>query len=125
MKDSEAEMEIFGLTHDEVGTEIARLWKLPVELTKIISCHSDPRTAGEYKELVAIVRLADELCEIWGAGFYEGIKTLNIEDGSSWNILCESYPELKELDVEIFTFELEEEFKKSSTFLNIIIGDAN
>lgn len=122
MKDSDAEMEIFGLTHDEVGAEIARLWKLPIELQKIITCHTDPRSAGEYKELVAIVRLADELCEIWDAGFYEGITTLNIEGESSWGILCDSYPELKELDVEIFTFELEEEFKKSSVFLNIIIG---
>ncbi len=118
--DLEAEMQVFGATHIEVGTEIAKLWKLPHELTTIITHHHQPSAAPEFKELVAAVRIPDMLSEVWGAGFYEGIKTLNIETSDAWIVLSNAYPELAELDLEIFTFELENDFKKSSEFLNII-----
>ena len=122
--DHEAEKEIFDITHDEVGAEIARLWKLPSELSAIITYHSEPSKSENYKELVAIVRLADQLCEIWGADFYEGISALSIPETESWQILTDSFPELKELDVEQFTFDLEEEFKNSGIFLNILMQEA-
>jgi putative nucleotidyltransferase with HDIG domain len=122
--DEKAENEIFGANHVEVGTEIARLWKLPAELTSIIQYHDKPHESENSKELVACVRLADLMCEMWDADFYEGIKTLNVEDEVSWHVLCNSYPELKDLDVEVFTFELESEFRRSSVFLNLIASEA-
>lgn len=118
--DLEAEMQIFGTTHVEVGAEIAKLWKLPPELTTIITYHHNPSAAPQFKELVAAVRIPDMLSEVWGAGFYEGIRSLNIETSEPWQVLAEAYPELSELDLEIFTFELENDFKKSSEFLTII-----
>lgn len=121
--DYDAEMEVFGAHHMEVGEHIANLWKLPDELTNIIAYHTHPSEAPEYKELVAIVRFADVLCEIWGAGVEEGFSQVEFENEESWQVLCNSFPDLKEMDVEIFTFELEEEFKKSSAFLNILVSE--
>lgn len=121
--DIEAEYEVFGVNHLEVGQHIAKLWKLPEDLTKIIGSHNFPSQLSSARELVAIVRFADILCEMWGADIYEGFTTVELVETEPWKILCESYPELQGLDIEIFTFELEEEFKKSAQFLNLIISD--
>lgn len=122
--DIEAEQEIYGTDHAEVGKHIAYLWKLPDELTTIIANHTKPTEAPAHRELVSVVRFADVLCEIWGADCNEGFTTVEFDKEESWITLCNSYPELKELDVEIFTFELENEFKKSSAFLNLLIQEA-
>lgn len=121
--DVEAELDVFGADHLEVGSAIAKLWKLPRELTNIISYHNDPKNAPENNDLIAVVRLPDQLCEIWDAGFYEGIKILNVEETESWQVLTNKFEDLKDLDVEVFTLELEEDFRRSAAFLEIIASD--
>ncbi len=120
INDVEAEKEIFGVDHLEIGEQIAKLWKLPEELMIIMAQHNTPASVEKSKELVAVVRMADLLCEMWGADIDEGFLEIKVGDEECWQVLCTSYPELAELDVEIFTFELEEEFKKSSMFLNVM-----
>lgn len=123
--DLEAELKIYGVTHPEVGEEIANLWQLPMELTDIIANHTFPENATVNKELTAVVRIADMLTEIWGAGFYEGIKILELEDTEAWKVLCEANPDVKDVDVEILTFDLEKDFYNTSEFLNLIVKDSD
>lgn len=120
--DVEAEMRIFGATHAEVGAEIAKLWKLPQELTSVISGHTVPSESERFNELIAVVRLADLLCEVWGAGFFEGVKYLSVAEHDAWKTLANANPTLQTLDVEKFTFELEADYKKSTEFLNILVS---
>jgi HD-like signal output (HDOD) protein len=122
--DIEAEREEYETDHNEVGKQISILWKLPDELTSIIAYHSKPSEAPDHKELVSVVRFADILCEMWDAGVNEGFRVVDFSKEESWLILCNSYPELSELDVEVFTFELETEFKKSAEFLNMLVGES-
>lgn len=123
ISDLEAEMRVFGVTHLEVGKKISELWKLPDELYTIISYHHSPGKVSKDKGVVSVVRFADLLCEIWGAGFYEGVFSIDFTKDESWLTLCQEYPELQKLDVEEFTFELEKDFKHSSEFLNLIISE--
>lgn len=118
--DIEAERKIFGVHHLEVGDHIARHWKLPTSLINAIGKHSKMVALNQDHELVAIIRFADLLCEIWGADFYEGYKVIDFSNEESWKIITDYNPQLKDLDLEKFTFELEEDFKKSSEFLKII-----
>lgn len=118
--DVDAENMVFGTNHNEIGFEISKLWKLPKELSQIMYNHTKPSESIDNKELIALVRLADLFAEIWGADFYEGITELSIEDTDSWSILTSSYPEMKDLDIEVFTFELEREFYKTTEFLKIV-----
>lgn len=118
--DIEAENMVYGTNHNEIGFEISKLWKLPKELSQIMYNHTKPSESIENRELVALVRLADLFAEIWGADFFEGIVELFIEDTDSWKILTNSYPEMKDLDIEIFTFELERDFYKTTEFLKIV-----
>lgn len=118
--DVEAENMVFGTNHNEIGFEISKLWKLPKELSQIMYNHTKPSDSIDNKELVSLVRLADLFAEIWGADFYEGILELSVEDTDSWKILTNSYPEMRDLDIEVFTFELEREFYKTTEFLKIV-----
>jgi len=123
--DIEAEQELFETDHSEIGMNIAKLWKLPADLSDIISSHSHPGSLSSNIEVVAVVRSADILCEMWGAGIGEGLKTVSFKDEECWKVLCNSFPELLTLDMEVFTFELEEEFKKALAFLNLLIQEVN
>jgi putative nucleotidyltransferase with HDIG domain len=120
MIDTEAETQIFGVHHLEVGEHIAKLWKLPNDLVSIIGYHSSLDKLNKSQDVVAVVRFADLLCEIWGAHIYEGLNLVRFAEEESWKILCKLVPELDNMDVEIFTFELESEFKKSADFLSAI-----
>jgi HD-like signal output (HDOD) protein len=122
--DIEAEPLEFEADHNEIGKQIAILWNLPDELASIIAYHTKPSLAPAHKELVSVVRFADILCELWDAGASEGFRAVDFSKEESWLILCNSYPELKDLDVEVFTFELETEFKKSAEFLNMLVQEA-
>jgi putative nucleotidyltransferase with HDIG domain len=119
-EDVKAETEVYGADHTEVGYEIAKLWKLPEELTQIIRYHTKPDLSYLFKEVISVVRIADLLSEVWDADFYEGVKKINIQEQEAWRILVNSFPDLADLDIEIFTFELESDFRKTSDFLRII-----
>lgn len=124
IKDEEAEMRVYGANHTQVGAEISRLWKLPHELSNVITYHTNPEESDSSKGLLSIVRLADILCEIWGADFYEGFLEVSISDCSAWEELKKEYPALESIDIEQLTFELEQDFQNSAAFLNIIVQDS-
>ncbi len=123
MMDIDAEYKVYGINHLEVGAVIADNWKLPKNIKYIISNHNYPDKIQEYQDLVAVVRFSDILCEIWGAGIYEGFKIISLQDEISWKVLLEYFPELKDMDIEVFTFELEQDFKASKEFLSLISNE--
>lgn len=118
--DKEAEQKIFNTDHTVVGSEIAKLWKLPQDLCDVITYHEHLEELGHNKELVASVRIADLLAEMWGAGFHEGLRTLILENEPAWQILLNSISESTDIDIERFTFELETDFKKTIDFLKLV-----
>ncbi len=118
--DIDAEIKVFEVSHVQVGEAIAKLWKLPNELTDVIAYHHTPDLSPKNNELISAVRFADLLAEMWDAGFHEGLRILDLEKSTPWEILTSKVPELKELDLEVFTFELEQDFKNSAMFLNLI-----
>ncbi|MBK9248433.1 MAG: hypothetical protein IPM69_10050 [Ignavibacteria bacterium] len=65
------------------------------------------------------------MCEVWGSGIDEGIKEVKLAEEPAWSILCETNLALKDLDLEVFTFELEDEFRHASSFLQQISQDAS
>ena len=123
--DIDAELRVFGVDHCVVGELIARLWKLPKELQQIAGHHNDASALTENREVVALVRVADILCEMWGASIDEGILSVDLSEEKSWQILCEFSPPLRDLDLELFTFELETEFRQAASFLNMVASDAS
>jgi len=64
----QAEQEVLGFDHAEVGQWLAESWKLPEELTEPIRWHHKPEGAKEVPLATAVVHLADVLARGWGLG---------------------------------------------------------
>lgn len=121
--DIEAEEKLFEVNHLQVGEAIAESWKLPKNIKTIIANHNSPSKLASHQDIVSVVRFSDILAEIWGASAFEGFRIVELTEEESWKVLLDFYPKLKDLDVEVFTFELEKDFKISSEFLNILTSN--
>jgi len=64
----EAEREVLGYNHADVGAVIARAWNLPVSLCEAIEFHHDPTRAEHCPRLCAQVHIANILCISLGIG---------------------------------------------------------
>ncbi|MCP4714417.1 MAG: HDOD domain-containing protein [Deltaproteobacteria bacterium] len=58
----EAEEQIIGMNHAEIGGLVAEQWNLPPALIKAIRFHHEPLLAQESTRIAALVHLADFLC---------------------------------------------------------------
>ena len=57
----EAEQEVIGLDHAEVGGELAKQWHLPPLLEECIRYHHNPVGASQYAKAAALVHIANVL----------------------------------------------------------------
>ncbi|MDR0926726.1 MAG: HDOD domain-containing protein [Ignavibacteria bacterium] len=122
LKDIQAERAIYGFDHTEVGAGIARQWRLPIQLSSILEFHCDfTRAPDNMKSVVAVVNLSNTLCDIWGAGFFEGNRVVRFEETPEWKHL--STISKSDLDFEQISFELETDFRESAEFLNIMSSE--
>jgi putative nucleotidyltransferase with HDIG domain len=68
----EAEQEIFGFTHAEVGAMVIKKWNLTEELEKAVQYHHEIQKVTEEDHfivvLTSIVNLADQMCHKLGIG---------------------------------------------------------
>lgn len=122
IRDVEAEKAVYGVDHNEVGAGIAKMWSLPKEPADVIKYHSSVTQAPENtKQLIAVVSVANYLCEMWGAGFYGGHYQIDFANLPEWQILTNIPNNTNtQLDIEQITFEFEHDFKNSVEFLNIL-----
>jgi putative nucleotidyltransferase with HDIG domain len=60
----EAELEILGVDHAEVGAMVAENWRFPEPIVNIIRWHHHPESAEEITQGIDIVHIADALCLI-------------------------------------------------------------
>jgi putative nucleotidyltransferase with HDIG domain len=64
----EAERQVLGIDHQQLGASIARQWRFPPEVVMAIGHHHQPREAVAHKELVGIVYVANRLVSSMGIG---------------------------------------------------------
>ena len=75
----EAEREILGTDHTEIGSRLAGIWDLPESLAKAIRHHHCPEKDNEFTELTHIVYLADLLMSRFHTGLeLERLGTANL-----------------------------------------------
>jgi putative nucleotidyltransferase with HDIG domain len=74
---SEAEKEILGIDHTQVGSKLARKWSFPESLIDIIRHHHEPEQAARHLELAHVVYLADLLMSRFHSGLE--LERLNTE----------------------------------------------
>jgi len=62
----DAENQVLGFNHAQVGGMVAREWNLPALLTEAISLHHQPELSRVNSELVSAVHLADNFSSMFG-----------------------------------------------------------
>ncbi len=78
----EAEEEVLGFTHPEVGAWLAEAWKLPDSLIEPIMFHHRPSQAKKVPIATTVVHLADILAKARGLGFNQDVWVTPLESGS-------------------------------------------
>lgn len=64
----EAEENVLGFHHGQVGAEIAKKWNLPEDLVEAIAYHHSPEKATINFKLTSIVHIADAIVMMMGIG---------------------------------------------------------
>jgi putative nucleotidyltransferase with HDIG domain len=64
----EAELEVLGVDHADIGSWLSREWGLPRQLIVPITFHHDPDNAPGLQDRVAVVHIADSLARAFGVG---------------------------------------------------------
>jgi HD-like signal output (HDOD) protein len=121
-----AEQHSMGFTHCDTGVALAEKWDLADDLVEAIGRHHCPDKLGTAQDLVAIVHLSDLLCRMRGLGYgyYENLK-VSLADDPSWAVLLATHPDLGNLDVVRFTFELDEAVTEISETVGLIFGGSH
>lgn len=91
----EAEAEVLGFDHTEVGRLLLEQWQFPANLTMLIAHHHDPSAASDPRE-AAVLQLADNLAnaaEIAAGGVY----VLPGMERSAWDSLALEIEDLDEV----------------------------
>jgi putative nucleotidyltransferase with HDIG domain len=110
----EAEMEVLGMDHCEIGADLASEWNLPDRLTVPVRLHHKPSKASDFGKLNAIIHFSDILIRAVGFGdggdvwvpdldlkAWESIKISRSETKDLLNELDEKLCELQDFTVDI------------------------
>lgn len=105
----DAEEQLLGTTHCEIGFCMARKWNFPDPYCDVIAYHHDPGQAQADPVLCSIVNLADLFCTVRGLN-YGGREwvSFNLFEEQAWAILIQKTPGLAQMDVERFCYELDD-----------------
>ena len=98
----EAEREVLGLDHAEVGSWLAKSWNLPNKLVEPIACHHDPHLAREEQQASAIVHFANIMIRGLGYG-HAGDVWVPPLNNKAWKLLA-----LAPADIDPLLREVEE-----------------
>lgn len=100
----DAEMEILGISHEQIGHFLMGKWNFPEPMCEAILYHHNPEASANTKVLSSIVHLSDYMTNIYtdGNSFWDSdlklneeiIPILGLNDISDMNDYIESKAEL-------------------------------
>jgi putative nucleotidyltransferase with HDIG domain len=108
----EAEKEVLGFTHTEVGQMLAERWDLPLKLVEPIANHHQPMKSYSFAKESGVVHLADILCRAKDLGWAGDNKIPEIDKGA-WEAL-----KLKPSFLDPIMREMEQEFSETVSIIS-------
>ncbi len=111
----EAEKEVIGVDHAELGGKMAYLWKFPQEIKDAITYHHRPDLMTQGDDTIPwIIYLADQTCMMMGIG--GGM------DGLAYRGLGEVIDKfkLRQKDFEMSMIQLSEDLEKAKELLSLV-----
>lgn len=76
----QAEQDILGFNHGEIGAEVAKKWNFPLALVESIHYHHTPELSQIDPTLVSIVHIADAITMLLGVGLGNDGLSYNFSD---------------------------------------------
>ena len=117
----EAEQEILGISHPEVGRLLAEKWHMPPDIVQVIAFHHDVEKATEHRGLVALISLVDLLCRMSAVGYgYPEDRQVDFREEPAFHVLLSECPGLTKLDWERFTLEMETYLVEVQRLVNLV-----
>lgn len=119
----EAEKAVIGITHCDIGAEVAQKWELGDEITEVLQHHHAISLATKNRVLVMLINLTNLIVRTHHAGF-ELLENLPVSleeltEQKSWKILLEQNTNHPKIDLENFFDEIEHKLDQ----LNFLIED--
>lgn len=109
---TQAEIDVFGFTHAEIGKLLAERWNLPTKLTSVIAHHHQPSQAGAFTVEATIVHVADIFARALGLGSGGDDKVPHL-DRNAWDPM-----NLDVATIELLMGRMIEEFDDINRFLS-------
>jgi putative nucleotidyltransferase with HDIG domain len=117
--DIQAESEIIGIAHSDIGGFLAERWNLPHEYVEVMVLHHAPELATMNPALLAVVRFADLVAEVSGFGIGERPEEKLLEHDQSFALLAKGVPMMKMLGQEAVTARLFEKHTNQKGLLGL------
>lgn len=114
--DVEAEREIARWPHTDIGALLGLQWDLPPVLCDVMKLHHMTDPIEEGRTIIAVIRLADLLCEKWGYGIGEGNAPERIGEDQSWDHVQRNVPGMNDRTVEEIEATVKPEFDSHTEF---------
>lgn len=92
----DAEVDVLGVTHADVGMWLLKKWALPSKIVYPIAYHSNFHPRRDFADRTAIVHLADILCRAKGIG-YPGDDRIPRLNPEAWGLLRLSMSDVEEV----------------------------
>ncbi len=93
---SEAERDIFSVTHANTGTWMTQKWRFPGNLTEVIEYHHKPHLSKRAPVETAIVHLSDVIIRARGFGF-AGDNIVPVINPAAWESLNLTESDMKDV----------------------------
>ena len=120
-----AELATMGFTHCDTGRALAEKWDLSPDLVEVIAHHHAVEQSERSQPLVALVHLSDLLCRMRGLGYgYYERQRVDLMSDPAWAALLKAQPELAEVDLVRFSFELDEAVVEIHDLVSAVLGPA-
>ena len=102
---------------------LAEKWHMADDMIQVIAHHHAPEESETSQPLIALVHLSDLLCRTrgMGYGYYEKRKVDLVAD-PAWAILLKQHPDLANVDLALFSFEMDEAVDEVAKLVSTIFG---
>ena len=117
----EAERQVMGVDHAEIGAWLAETWSLPPAIAEAIRYHHDPQSGGEHRVLAGLIHISDQLAKAIANQGNRADLNAQLTHDPVWELLTASNPDIRRLDIAAFAAELEENIERAKSFTRLAV----
>jgi putative nucleotidyltransferase with HDIG domain len=115
----QAEKNVLGVTHAEIGSWLAYQWNFPQEIEEVIKFHHLPSKSKINPPLCSVIHLSDVLVRMKSIG-WGGDEKIPPLHPAVWKLLQPLRPDLSRSHLKYFIVSLEEEMERAKPLFDIL-----